>query len=159
VPYLVIALIALATAAISALMVRSGLKWARSLRIPDWSPSPRSLLASWAVLLALAALSAVFAWNAMQPHEHPRLIAVYVINAFLNAAWCYLFFVRHQMGSATLEAALLAIAVAVIVLDVIEASVIAAILVLPLFVWALFGMYLTLTIFRMNVSGRGGGDV
>lgn len=146
-----IPLIAALTAILCGMLARSGMRWFRTLRLPAWSLA--GLVITWAVLLMLADVSALLAWSATTPSEHPRLAAVYLINAFLNAAWCYLFFVRHQIGSATLDAALLAIAIAVLVLEVLPASIAAAFLVAPSFVWALFAMYLTLTVFRMNVRG------
>ncbi len=153
--YFLIALIAALTALICVLLARSGMPWFRTLRMPPWSPAGQALVWSWSVLFSLTALSAILAWNAASPEQHGQLGAVYAIHAFLNAAWCYLFFVRHQIGSAALEACLLAIAIAVIVLEVFPVSWVAVVLVLPFFVWVLFGMYLTLTIFRMNLGGRG----
>ena len=153
--YLVIPLIAVATGGICALLARSGMRWFRTLRLPE-IPIPLGVLAiAWAALLALGAVSAILAWNATTAEAHPQLAAVYLVNAFLHPSWCYLLFVRHQIGSATLDAALMAIGTAVIVLDVYPASMAAAVLAAPLFVWVLFGMYLSLTIFRMNVRGGG----
>lgn len=158
-PYLAIALTAAVTAAISALLARSGMTWFRTLRLPEWPLSGRGMIACWGALLALAAVSAMLAWSASSPADRERVGAVYAIEAFLNAAWCYLFFVRHQIGSAVLEAALLAIATAVVVLEVFPVSLLAAVLVIPFFVWVLAGMYLTLRIFRMNLKGGRSGDV
>jgi len=159
VAYLAIALIALATAAISALLARSGMKWFRTLRLPEWPLPGRAMVACWGVLFALAAVSAMLAWSGSAVEDRPRVAALYAVDAFLNAAWCYLFFVRHQIGSAALEAALLAIATAVVVLEVFPVSLLAAALLAPFFVWVLTGMYLTLAIFRMNLKGRQrGGD-
>jgi benzodiazapine receptor len=155
--YLVIPLVALATAAVCVLLARSGMPWYHTLRVPEWSLPGRMLAGIQAPMFALGAVSAILAWNATGAEEHPRLAAVYLVTAFLNAAWCYFLFVRHQIGSATLDAGLMAIGIAVIVLDVYPASPAAALLVAPAFVWVLFGMYLSFTIFRMNV--RGGADL
>jgi benzodiazapine receptor len=159
VAYLTIALAAVATAAISALLARSGMRWFLTLRLPEWPLLGRAMVACWGILFALTAVSAMLAWSGSSVEDRPRVAAVYAVDAFLNVAWCYLFFVRHQIGSAALEAALLAIATAVVVLEVFPVSLLAAALLVPFFVWVLHGMYLTLTIFRMNLKGRQrGGD-
>ncbi|HZU26648.1 MAG TPA: tryptophan-rich sensory protein [Bryobacteraceae bacterium] len=151
--YLITPLIAVATGGVCALLARSGMPWFRTLRVPQWPIPARALAVIWAVLLAMGAVSAILAWNATPAEAHSQLAAVYLVNAFLHPAWCYMLFVRHQIGSATLDAALMAIGTAVIVLDVYPASMAAALLVLPLFLWVLFGMYLSFAIFRMNVRG------
>jgi len=158
VAYLAIAAVAGVTAAISILLARSGMGWFRTLRLPRWPVSMRTMAWCWGVLFALTTISAMLVWSGSTGEDRERAAALYAIDAFLNLAWCYLFFVRHQIGSATLEAGLLAIAVAVVVLEVFSVSLVAAALLLPFFVWALAGMYLTLSIFRMNPkSARGGG--
>ena len=151
--YLAIAAVALATAAISVLLGRSGMSWFRSLRLPKWPVSVHAMAVWWGVLFALMTVSAMLSWSVTSDGDRERVAALYAIDAFLNVAWCYLFFVRHQIGSATLEAALLAIATAVVVLEVFSASLLAALLLVPFFIWVLAAMYLTLSIFRMNLKG------
>lgn len=155
---IVIPLLALATAAACALLARSGMRWFRTLRLPQLPFSLRSIAWIHGVMLTLGAASAILSWSAMGAEEHERAAAVYAVNAFLNAAWCYMLFVRHQIGSATLVAALMAIGIAIIALDVYPASAAAALLVVPFFIWVLLGMFVSLTVFRMNVRA-GGGDV
>jgi len=110
----------------------------------------------WGAVLALAALSAALAWNASGATHNGNLMALYAVNAFLNAAWCYMLFVRHQIGSATLTAALVAIGIAVTILDLFQLSIASALLMLPFLAWAVAGIHVSWTIFRMNVRGGTG---
>jgi len=149
--YILIPLIAIAVVMAGSLITRSGIGWYRTLRIPPWTPPTRIITGVWTILYVLTALSAILSWDAMPQTQRAPVTALYGVNAFLNVAFSYLFFVRHQMGSATLEAALLAISVAVIMVQVATASWVAALLLVPYLLWVLFATYLSFTVFRLNV--------
>ncbi len=150
--YLLIPLIALGVALAGSLITRSGLGWFRTLRIPPWMPSTRIITGVWTILFILAAASAILAWNGTPPAGQGMLGALYLVNAFLNIAFSYMFFVRHQMGSATLDALLLAISIGILMVQVFGASFVAALLLVPYLLWVLFSATLAFTVFRLNVK-------
>ena len=151
--YVVIPLIGVAVLMAGSLITRSGMAWYRTLRIPAWTPSPRIISGIWTILLVLTSASAILAWDGTLLKDCGQLAALYLVNAFLNVAFSYLFFVRHQMGSATMEALLLAISVGVIMVQVYSVSLPAAILLIPYLLWVLFAAWLSFTVFHLNTSG------
>jgi len=150
--YVVIPLIGMAVLLAGSLLTRSGMTWFRTLRIPAWMPSARIITGVWTILLILTSASAILAWDGTLERDRGALAALYLVNCFLNVAFCYLFFVRHQMGSATLEALLLAISVAVIMAQVFRVSPVAAILLSPYLLWVLFAAWLSYTVFHLNAA-------
>lgn len=148
--YILIPLIAVVVVLAGSLITRSGLVWYRTLRIPPWTPPSRIISGMWSILYVLTCISAILAWDASPEQIRGQVAALYMVNAFLNVAFSYLFFVRHQMGSATLETMLLAISVAIIMVQVFPVSWIAALLLLPYLLWVMFAGYLSFTVFRLN---------
>jgi benzodiazapine receptor len=129
---------------------RFGMEWYRGLKVPSWTPAGSVIGRVWLVLYVTAALSAALALNAAPAERYTMVAALYAVNAFLNLAWPYLFFVRRQIGSAALEALLLAASVAVIQGNVLMSSPVAAVLLLPYLGWTLFAARLTYAIYGLN---------
>jgi len=148
--YILIPLIAIAVLMAGSLITRSGTRWFQTLRIPSWMPPTKIITGMWTILAVLTCISAILAWDTSPEPDRAEMAALYLVNAFLNVAFSYLFFARHQMGSATLEAMLLAISVVLIGLQVWAASWIAALLLAPYLLWVLFATYLSFTVFRLN---------
>ena len=148
--YLIIPLVTAGVAAGGGWLSRSGMEWYRGLRVPSWTPAGNVIGRVWAALYVMAALSAALALNAAPPERYTMVAALYAVNAFLNLAWPYLFFVRRQIGSAALEALLLAASVAVIQGNVLMSSPVAAVLLLPYLGWTLFAARLTYAIYGLN---------
>jgi tryptophan-rich sensory protein len=148
--YVLIPLIGVAVLLAGSLITRSGMKWFRTLRIPPWTPSARIITGMWTIILVLTSASAILAWDGTLERDRGQLAALYLVNCFLNVAFSYLFFVRRQMGSATLEAILLVISVGVIMVQVYPVSPLAAILLAPYLLWVLFAAWLSFTVFHLN---------
>ncbi len=148
--YLIIPLVTAAVAAGGRWFSRSGMDWYRGLRVPSWTPAGKVIGRVWAVLYVTAAVSAVLALNAVPPERYTMVASLYGVNAFLNLAWPYLFFIRRQIGSAALEALLLGASVAIIQGNVLMFSPVAAVLLLPYLAWTLFAARLTYAIYGLN---------
>ncbi len=148
--YVVIPLVPAAVAAVGGWFTRSGMNWYRGLKVPSWTPSGKVIGRVWVALYMMAALSAALALDAVPKERYAMVAALYAVNAFLNVAWPYLFFVRRQIGSATFEALLLAISIAVIQGNALAFSPVAAVLLLPYLGWTLFAARLTYAIFGLN---------
>jgi tryptophan-rich sensory protein len=152
--YILIPLIGIGVVMAGSLITRSGIPWYRTLRIPSWTPPAKIITGMWTILAVLTCVSAILAWDGSPERDHGDLAALYLVNAFLNVAFSYLFFVRHQMGSATLEAMLLAISVVLIAVQVWATSWVAAFLLLPYLLWVLFATCLSFTVFHLNAESR-----
>jgi len=150
--YVMIPLIGVAVLMAGSLITRGGITWFRTLRIPAWMPSARIITGVWTILLVLASASAILAWDGTTAGNKGQLAALYLVNCFLNVAFSYLFFVRHQMGSATLEALLLAISIAIIMIEVWPVSPLAAMLLAPYLLWVLFAAWLSYVVFHLNAA-------
>ncbi len=148
--YILIPLIAIAVVMAGSLITRSGMGWFQTLRIPAWMPPTKIITGMWTIIAVLTCVSAILAWDNTAIPDRPALAALYLVNAFLNVAFSYLFFVRHQMGSATLEALLLAISVVIAGVQVWPAAWVAALLLAPYLLWVLYAAYLSFTVFRLN---------
>ena len=148
--YFVIPLIAIAVVMAGSLITRSGLAWYRTLRIPTWTPPAKIITGVWTILFVLTSIAAILAWDGCPDRDRPEVAALFLVNAFLNVAFSYMFFARHQMGSATLVAVLLAFSVATVMVQVSGASWIAVLLVAPYLLWVLFATCLSFTVFRRN---------
>ncbi len=148
--YAVIAITTAAAAGGGWWIGRAGMGWYCRLRLPEWTPGGRVIGFVWAILYPMAALSAVLALSTAAPGRYAMIGALYGVNAFLNLAWTYLFFRRRQIGSAALDALLVAVSIAVIQWNVYSASPWAALLLAPYLVWTLFAAWLTYAIFGLN---------
>lgn len=148
--YIVIALATIATAVAGGWLTQSGMKWYRTIRVPSWTPAGRTIGAVWTVLYAMAAISAMLAFANGGGARPAMLAALFAVNALLNVAWCFLFFMQRQIGSAALESALLALSIVMLIVNVYPLSLLAALLLAPYLVWVLFATGLTYAIFRLN---------
>lgn len=146
--------ISLATAAVavagSAVTDPTG-AWYQTLVKPAWQPPGWLFGVVWSVLFVMIAISAITAWKAMKRDLHFGLtFDFFILNAFLNFFWSFLFFNQHALEAATLEAALLAFTVYVLMYLIWPASKKAALLLLPYALWVTFATYLTYTVASLN---------
>ncbi len=150
--YFAVAAVTLLVAWAGSAFARAGRSWYHRLRLPSWTPPSRRFGLVWTLIYFLAAVSAALALDAAGPALFPMIAALYAVNAFLNLAWPYLFFNRRQIGSATLDAALLAVSVAVLMAEVFPLSAAASVLLAPYLLWSAFASVLSYVIFRRNPS-------
>jgi tryptophan-rich sensory protein len=68
----------------------------------------------------------------------------------LNAAWSYLFFTKHLVGFAVIDAVLIGITVGLIIILVWPYSKASALLLLPYLCWVSFASYLTYDFYTLN---------
>jgi translocator protein len=148
--YILIPFVAVTVEMSGSLIRRGGDPWFRTLRIPAWMPRTRTMSVMWAMVALLACVSAILAWDGSHARDRAETATLYLVNAFLNVAFSYLFFARRQMGSAALEAALLAVSVVLIGVQVWMASWIAALVLAPYLGWVLFAAWMSFTVFRLN---------
>lgn len=148
--FLIVPVVVVFTLLVCRWIMQPGLAWSGSLRAPSWTPARRTVSIAWIGLGALVAISAILAFEAGGGARPQMLAALFGVNAFLNVAWTFLFFRQRQIGSASLEALLLALSIAMLIGNVYPLSAIAALLLIPYFLFALFVAALAYAIFRLN---------
>jgi tryptophan-rich sensory protein len=146
----IVVAVTLLTASLGAWITRSGLEWYRTIHVPSWTPSGKAIGRVWTVIYTLTAVSAMLSLRAADSAQFPMLAALFGVNAFLNAAWSYLFFGQRQLGSAVLDSGLLALSIVVLIVTVVPLSILAAALLVPYLLWVIFATGLTYAIFRLN---------
>lgn len=148
--HLVIPLAAVLTAVAGSVVTSDGMAWYRSIRLPAWTPPGAVIGAVWTTIFALAAASALIAWNGAKKEARAGIAAAFVVNGVLNVLWSCLFFGLHLMGAATGEAALLGLSVLGIIVLVWPVSRLAAALLFPYAGWVAFATYLTYAVWSLN---------
>jgi len=121
-----------------------GMDWYKMLSLPIWAPSGSSLGTVWAMIFILSTVSALIVWN-RTPHDahFGWIVFLFLLNAFLNVFWSYLFFNQHQIGGAAWEAEFLSFSAIVLLILVFPVSFRAFFLLAPYAFWAVFITYLT----------------
>ncbi|HSD12060.1 MAG TPA: TspO/MBR family protein [Patescibacteria group bacterium] len=128
-----------------------GMEWSRTIRLPAWTPPGQVIGAVWTTIFALAAASAIIAWNGAKKEARFGIGVAFALNGVLNVLWSALFFGAHLMSAATAEAALLELSVLGIIALVWQTSRLAAVLLFPYAGWVAFATYLTFRVWTMNL--------
>jgi len=125
--------------------------WYPSILKPAYTPPGSFIGIVWTVIYILAALSLILFVNRAKgaPLFYP-VLALYIVNGILNAAWSYIFFTKHLLGPAVIDAAMLLITVLLIILLAWRYSTAASMLLVPYGIWVSFATYLTYAIYTMN---------
>ena len=125
--------------------------WYQTIAKPTYTPPGSLIGAAWTIIFILSTVSLILFLKHGQGRPRFRLIiSLYICNGLLNAAWSYLFFTKHLLGLAVIDAGLIAITVLLIILWSWHYSRLAAALLIPYFGWVSFATYLTYVIFKMN---------
>ena len=125
--------------------------WYWSLSRPSYTPPGSFIGIVWTVIYILSALSLILYVNAAKGRQGFRpVIALYIINGILNAAWSYVFFTKHLPGPAVIDAGLIAVTVLFVIIYAWRYSHAAAVLLLPYLLWGSFATFLTYAIYKMN---------
>ncbi|MDP8262152.1 MAG: TspO/MBR family protein [Candidatus Ancaeobacter aquaticus] len=149
--YLLIPIITFLTAFVGGCFTSSGMEWYRTINLPAWTPPGSVIGMVWTVIFILSTIAALIVWNTSERNTvFWVIIAMFLCNALLNIGWCYIFFGKHLIGLAIIEAAVLDISVIILIILIWKSSVIASLLFFPYAVWVAFATYLTYTIWMLN---------
>ena len=125
--------------------------WYRSLRKPSWQPPDWLFGPAWTLILALASLSAFFAWRSASDSGSRILIAVlFLLNGIANVLWSPLFFKLRRPDWALWEVPFLWLSILVPIVLLLPISRTASLLLVPYLAWVSFAAFLNLTIVRLN---------
>ena len=144
------ALAALGLAGLGGLATDIG-PWYLNLKQPSWKPPDILFGPAWTVIYALAAVSAVKAWERVANKAWRQwLIGLFGLNGVLNLLWSFLFFRLQRPDWALLEVGALWLSVAGLMLFVGRRSPVSAALLLPYLAWVAFAACLNRTVVALN---------
>ena len=125
--------------------------WYHELKKPSWQPPDWLFGPAWTVILALASLSAWFAWRNAQDQRHRLLVVgLFCANGVLNVLWSPLFFLLRRPDWALLEVPVLWLSILAPIVLLAPISTTASLLLVPYLLWVSFAAVLNLTIVRLN---------
>ncbi len=146
--YFLIPLTTVITALVGATFTSYGMTWYLGLNIPSWTPPGKFIGIAWTVIYVLTTISALIVWSKQK--KIMLLLCLFLLNAFLNVTWTFLFFQHNLLGSSTLESILLLGSVFLLIIMIWPVSKTASIILVPYFIWVSIATYLSFLIFRLN---------
>jgi translocator protein len=150
--YLTIPLITIAVAYFGGVITTNGLEWYYGLNLPSIAPEGWFIGLMWSIIYILATMSALMVWNKLRKDKDFKLIiGLFIVNAFLNWFWSYLFFGIHFIITAFLEMIVLNIVNLVLICILRKKNLTASILLIPYFLWVCFATYLAYLVMINNV--------
>lgn len=133
--------------------------WYETINKPTWTPPGSVIGAVWTTIFILSTISILLFFNKASRSENQRkkfnyVMALFAINGALNVFWSFLFFTKHALGAAVIEAAVLGASVICLIALIwnksnkyLKAS---ALLLVPYALWVSFATYLTYIIYVLN---------
>ena len=141
--------VATACAVAGGVLTRIG-PWYYELKKPSFQPPDWAFGPAWTVIFALCAWSGYEAWMAASAGEQGLVLALYLSNAVINAAWSAIFFTLRRPDWALYEVALLWLSIALMIVLVWPISALAAQLLIPYLLWVSFASALNAAVVRLN---------
>jgi tryptophan-rich sensory protein len=125
--------------------------WYQTIAKPAYAPPGSIIGIIWTVIYILTSISLIiFAKNAGGKPGFRPILGLYIANGMINIAWSYIFFTKHLLGPAVIDAGLIALTVMVLMVVVRYHSAAASLLLAPYLAWVSFATYLTYVIYKMN---------
>jgi translocator protein len=150
--YLTIPLITVAVAYFGGIITMNGLEWYYMLNLPSIAPEGSFIGLMWSIIYTLTTVSALIVWNKLKKDKDFKLIiGLFIVNAFLNFFWSYLFFGIHFIVTAVLEMIILNIVNLALIYILWKKNLTAAVLLIPYFLWVCFATYLAYLVMIGNV--------
>ncbi len=150
--YIIIPLTALITMLVGTSFTSRGIEWYQTcIKLPSFTPPHWAFGIVWAAIFMLATAAALIVWNTFdRTREWRDTIALFIVNAVLNALWSYLFFVQHDSAAALLDAMALEATILGLMIFISHQSLPTALLLLPYALWVGFAIVLNWTIWLLN---------
>lgn len=115
------------------------------LNPPGWLSGPASI-----ALTALMAISVWLVWRTRPSTCRRKGLRLFGVTLWFNLLWSWIFFSRHQIGTALVDLVVLVVAILLTVVNFRKVSTTAAWLLVPYLVWVGFAIYLNLAFWRLN---------
>lgn len=148
--YFLIPLTTIITAVVGIIFTKSGMIWYQGINLPTWTPPGQFIGFVWTTLFVLATASALIVWQKQK--KITLIIPLFLLNAFLNVTWSFLFFFHNLILTSAIEAIFLALSVLLLASIIWPISRIASYLLVPYFLWTSFAAFLTFVVWRLNLS-------
>jgi len=150
--YILAPLFYFAVAWVGGFFTSQGVKsWYPTIAKPSYTPSGSFIGIVWTIIYILSTISLILFVNRARGRAFFwPIIGLYVLNGIFNTFWSYLFFVRHALGFAVLDAFLIWVTVEMLITFIWFYSRMASLLLLPYFGWLTFAGYLTYVIYKTN---------
>ena len=104
----------------------------------------------WTVLYTLMAIAAWIVWKTRPSPCRHRGLRLFCVQLALNFLWTWIFFDRHQIGTALVSIIVLWVGILLTILTFKKMSTPAAWLLIPYLAWVSFAGYLNLAFWRLN---------
>ena len=151
--YFIIPIVVFLFSLTGSLITNNNLNWYETISIPEWTPSGAIIGMVWTVIFILSTISIILVWNSFKRGSGFNLImSLFVLNGVLNVLWSWLFFQKHLLLLAGIEAVLLALTVLALIILIRPKIRVAAILLFPYLIWVTFASYLTFTVWNLNLK-------
>jgi tryptophan-rich sensory protein len=134
----------------SAFIVRNISTWYAGLIKPPLNPPDWVFAPVWIVLYAIMAIAAWLVWKTRPSTCRRKGLRLFCMQLWFNLLWSWIFFSRHQIGTAVIDLAVLWIAIVLTILNFRKVSTTAAWLMVPYLAWVTFAAYLNLGFWRLN---------
>jgi len=119
--------------------------------LPNIAPAGWFIGLMWSIIYVLTTISALIVWNKLKKDKDFKLIiSLFIVNAFLNWFWTYLFFGMNLIYPALLEMIILNIINLWLIVILRKKNLLASVLLIPYFIWVSFATYLTYLILTLN---------
>lgn len=122
-------------------------EWYKTLAKPSWTPPDWLFGPAWTLLYIAIAIAGWLVWR---ERGVGLVLAIWVVQLVLNAAWSYLMFGLHRIDLALIDSVLMLIAIVAFIVAAWPVSQTAALLFVPYLAWVGFATALNYTILRLN---------
>lgn len=149
--YIIIPLITVLVSFIGNLFTDSGMDWYRTLELPSFTPPGSVIGMVWTIIFILSTISALIVWNKINHNKLFWLIIfLFLLNAFFNIFWSFLFFNQYLIGLSLIEMNVLNLTTILLIIVIWSKSKLASGLLVPYFTWVTFATYLAYSIWLLN---------
>lgn len=125
--------------------------WYASLQKPNWNPPNWLFGPVWTTLYILMGIAAYLVWKTITASAFKKWgLLLYSLQLVLNLFWSYLFFTRHQLGTALIEIVVLWLTILCTIIAFSKVNKTAAWLLVPYISWVSFATILNYTIWQLN---------
>ncbi|HYW03023.1 MAG TPA: TspO/MBR family protein [Gammaproteobacteria bacterium] len=134
--------------------------WYEALSKPGWLPPDWLFPIVWTTLYIMMGVAAWLVWQAAGFALGGPVLGLFVLQLAANAMWSWIFFGRHRIGLALVDALVLLALVVATTVGFWRFSRPAGVLMSPYAAWVAFAVLLNLSIWRRNRRpgrGRAGG--
>jgi len=146
--YILIPLIAIVVLFFGKHFSQQGMDWYQFQPKAPLTPPSWVFVAVWNVIYLCGIVSAILVWKRLKRDTVFWIINVlFILNLFANAAWTYLYFVKHLIGFALLDAIFLILTTWALVGLIWKRDQTASLLLLPYGCWLFFALYLNYYLF------------